>query len=162
MSKQTVDGILATVNMAGGFDADSFIPRGVKGLTRKQLNILRVRLLPEADNMTVLEKCALAKCSDRYWYDMADNETINAVIKDFMDKFLGRRLLPLWRVYIKLAMSGDRQALENLLSKKMVLTAADRGVGDRITNINVALVEQKREDNIKMGLSRFGVEVLNG
>lgn len=148
MAKQTVDGILDKINGDDALASDCFMPTGLKGLTKKQLKILQTCLLPVSDKMTVVQKAAHAGVSERYWYLTVDKPEIQDIIKSFAVTLLERRALPFWRAYMKLAIEGDRQALERLLFKAKLFTSEDAEAmrGKETLDVNVRKLTNEEID----------------
>lgn len=144
--------------------ADIVLPIDFPELTGKQVNVLKINMLPQASTKSVLDKCAMAGVSPRYWYNTVRNPKFQAASIRLARALFGHKVWDIWHAYIRKAIHGsadfmgEKASQERILEQIGVLDKAETPKsGDTV--VNITLVEQKRQENIAAGLHRFGYAI---
>lgn len=143
---QTVENIGELLQSVAHFD-----------LPLQKRKILAVARLPQTIGWTVAKKATHAGVSESYWYRCFAEPEFRKLCVTAARELFGNKVLDLTNKYIERALNGDAVAAATILRQCGVLDKEEKG--DNVTNVNIAIVEQEREEKLKKGLNRFGYTV---
>lgn len=121
----------------------------VKGLTSKQCKVLAVCYLPNASDLTIPQKAAIAGVSVRSWYNITRLPKFLEAMASKGREIIGTKVPSLLRTHISNAISDDGDSLDRrlMLQQVGVLDKPQVATGATQTVIiqNGEVVERKKE-----------------
>jgi len=119
--------------------------------------ILAAKFLRLEAQATVTDICGKLEIDRTAWYRSAKKPDWNRRCVDFAIDMKGQRAPEVMGAFLANAEGGHVQAEIEYLRDVGAMSRAERG--DSTINVNIAVVEQKRNQSIKTGLERFGYTV---
>lgn len=119
--------------------------------TPERRKILATKCLPQAAGWNQAQKVAYAGVCQKTWYNAERDPKFRQLCIDFVRDRLGVLGAELWATYVRLALDGDRQALERVLQQLGIIDKPEKNSIDvNLTGqISVAAAAQKQVDNLK-------------
>jgi hypothetical protein len=117
-------------------------------------------LLPDMRDLSVTDKCRLIGFDRATWYRTINTAEFGEDCVKLARQIKGHRVGSILNAFLNNAELGGKQGYGD--TRAQIAYLQDVGIlakpekGETNVNVNVAVVQQKREANIKTGLERFG------
>jgi len=125
--------------------------------TPNERKIMAIKLFPERGDYNISQLCAASGVSRKAWYRAHSKEGFGAQCVTLAKRIKGPKAPEVMVSFIENALSGNVTAQLEYLRDVGAMSKAEKG--DSTINVNIAVVEQKRNQSIKTGLERFGYTV---
>lgn len=165
--KERIAEILEWVKEEGIPDISTVLPfMPTEGLTPEKRKMLAAMSIPAIARENQVVQSAYAGVNRMTWAKYAQDPDFQEIVAKHLRTLLGKAAPKVLHSYIAAAFLpspqkpfGDIQAQQRILEQAQILdTQAKSGTS---VQVNVVVVNEKRQENIKTGLARFGVELMS-
>ena len=118
------------------------------------MRMLAVKMIPQAIFMSIKEKAALADVSATYWYAEKKTKRFKEACMEQTKLIVGDQLPEVWNSFVTMAIMGETANQLKILEQCGIL---DRDKHETV--VNVAIVNEMRQKNLRTGLEAFGYKV---
>lgn len=128
-------------------------------LTPKQRKILAVNSLPQCMFWSIERRAQLAGVTRQYWSKCMGKPDFQEICAKAARQIVGAHVFDTTHAFIATAKLGNVTAQQAILRQLTVLDKDNgNGSGAPIT-VNIAIIQQERQERIGESLKRFGYEV---
>lgn len=140
-----------------------FIPFfDLDGIPKKRKRVLIVSALPQCRDLNLNQKAELAGVTPRYWSICHGLPDFKELAAKMSRQIIGSKVFDTTHAFIDNALNGNVVAQQSILRQCDVLDK-DNGNGSGASVIvNIAIIQQERQERIGESLKRFGYEVAAG